>query len=147
MMASLSPTAWRLPHWLMAIGSMAALGLYAGFVRPREIAVWLAGRPEVSQAFAEPHFGRADAMILVFSTMFLAPFALFVAIVLLVFAVAMLGGFVLPVVRWFSLPDWMATAFVLVGAGLAAWAQSEQWMPPSIWFLGLLARAWKIILA
>src|SRR2546426_8875286 len=40
---------------------------------------------------------------------FLAPFALFVALVLLIFTVAMLGGFVLPVVRWFSLPDWMAT--------------------------------------
>jgi len=116
-------------------------------VQPREIAMWFATRPEVSQAFADPHFGRADALILVFSTLFLAPFALFVALVLLIFAVAMLGGFVLPVVRWFSLPDWFATAFVLIAGGIAAWAQSEQWLPRSLWFLGLLARAWKIILA
>ena len=109
--------------------------------------VWFATRPEVSQAFSEPHFGRADALILVFSTLFLAPFALFIALVLLVFAIAMVGGFVLPVVRWLSLPDWIATAVVIVGGGMAAWVQSAHWLPRSVWFLGLLARAWKVILA
>jgi hypothetical protein len=121
--------------------------IYSGLVQPREIALWFASRPEVSQAFADPHFGRADALILVFSTLFLAPFALFVALVLMIFAVAMLGGFVLPLVRWFSLPDWMATGLVLLTVGVVAWAQSELWLPRSLWFLGLLARAWKIILA
>jgi len=121
--------------------------MYAGLMKPREIAVWFATRPEVSQAFAEPHFGRADALILVFSTLFLAPFALFIALVLLVFAIAMVGGFVLPVVRWLSLPDWIATAVVIVGGGMAAWVQSAHWLPRSVWFLGLLARAWKVILA
>jgi hypothetical protein len=143
----LMPTAWRLPHWLAAIGGTLALAIYGGLLRPREIALYFASRPEVSSAFADPHFGRADALILVFSTLFLAPFAAFVAIVLLIFAIAMLGGFVLPVVRWFSLPDWMATALVVVVVALAAWSQSDLWVPRSLWFLGLLARAWKIILA
>ena len=146
-MVWLTPTAWRMPHWLIAIGSSLVLAMYAGLVRPREIALYFAARPEVSQAFADPQFGRGDALILVFSTLFLAPFALFVALVLVIFAVAMLGGFVLPVVRWFSLPDWMATGFVIFLAGIAAWMQSELWLPRSLWFLGLLARAWKIILA
>jgi len=146
-MVLLTPTAWRLPHWLVAIGSMLALATYAGLVKPREIATYFASRPEVSQAFADPQFGRADALILVFSTLFLAPFALFVALVLLIFTVAMLGGFVLPVVRWFSLPDWMATASVVIVAVLTAWSQSEYWLPRSLWFLGLMARAWKVILA
>src|SRR5438876_1151413 len=142
-----NPMAWRLPHWLIALGSVVAISLYAGLVQPREIALWFAARPEVAQAFADPNFGRADALILVFSTLFLAPFAVFVAVVLLIFAVAALGGFVLPVVRWFSLPDWMATTSVLAVVGLGAWAQSEHWLPRSLWFLGILARAWKIILA
>ena len=142
-----TPTAWRMPHWLIAIGSTLAVAMYVGLVRPREIAIYFAGRPEVAQAFADPQFGRADALILVFSTLFLAPFALFVALVLIIFSVAMLGGFVLPVVRWFSLPDWTATAFVVVVGSLTAWMQSEQWLPRSLWFLGLLARAWKVILA
>jgi hypothetical protein len=146
-MVLLTPTAWRLPHWLVAVGSTLALAIYAGLVRPRDIAHYFAARPEVSQAFTDPNFGRADALILLFSTLFLAPFAVFVAVVLIIFAVATLGGFVLPVVRWFSLPDWIATMSVLALVGLAAWAQSEYWLPRSLWFLGLLARAWKIILA
>jgi hypothetical protein len=67
--------------------------------------------------------------------------------VLLIFAIAMLGGFVLPVVRWFSLPDWTATAVVIASGGATAWVQSAHWLPRSLWFLGLLARAWKVILA
>ena len=142
-----TPTAWRLPHWFIALGSALVFGMYFGLVRPREIAMYFAGRPEVAQAFADPQFGRADALILLFSTLFLAPFAMFVGSVLLVFAIAMLGGFVLPVVRWFSLPDWMATAIVLVIGGVTAWANSDQWLPRSLWFLGLLARAWRIMVA
>jgi len=146
-MVWLTPSTWRMPHWLIAMGSTLVLAMYAGLVRPRDIALYFAARPEVSQAFADPQFGRGDALILVFSTLFLAPFALFVALVLLIFSVAMLGGFVLPVVRWFSLPDWMATGFVVVVVSIAAWTQNEVWLPRSLWFLGLLARAWKIILA
>jgi hypothetical protein len=146
-MVWLTPSTWRMPHWLIAIGSTLVLAMYAGLVRPRDIALYFAARPEVSQAFADPQFGRGDALILVFSTLFLAPFALFVALVLLIFSVAMLGGFVLPVVRWFSLPDWIATGFVVVVVGIAAWMQNELWLPRSLWFLGLLARAWKVILA
>src|SRR5207248_2749052 len=111
------PTTWRLPHWLIAIGSALVFAMYLGLLRPRDVALYFAGRPEVSQAFADPNFGRADALILLFSTLFLAPFAMFVASVLLVFMIAMLGGFVLPVVRWFSLPDWTSTAFVLLAGG------------------------------
>ena len=143
----LTPTAWRLPHWLLAIGAVSFLGIYSGVVQPYEILAWFANRPEVSHAFNDPHFGRADALILVFSTLFLGPFALFAALVLLIFAVAVLGGLVLPVVRWFSLPDWTATALVLAISGVTAWAQSELWLPRSLWFIGVLARAWKIVLA
>lgn len=146
-MVWLAPSTWRMPHWLIAMGSTLVLAMYAGLVRPRDIALYFAARPEVSQAFADPQFGRGDALILVFSTLFLAPFALFVALVLLIFSVAMLGGFVLPVVRWFSLPDWTATGFVVVVVSIAAWTQNDLWLPRSLWFLGLLARAWKVILA
>jgi hypothetical protein len=147
MRVGFTPTTWRLPHWLLAVGSAMFLGIYSGVVQPYQIFLWFANRPEVSQAFSDPQFGRADALILVFSTLFLGPFALFVGFVLLLFVVAMLGGIVLPVVRWFSLPDWMATALVMLTIGGVAWTQSEIWMPRSLWFLGLLARAWKIVLA
>lgn len=147
MKAIFAPTTWRLPHWLIAICSTLFFAIYAGLVQPHQIFMWFATRPEVSQAFSEPHFGRADALILIFSTLFLGPFALFVALVMLIFAVAMLGGFVLPVVRWFSFPDWMATVVVLATIGVVAWLQSALWMPRTLWFIGMLARAWKIVLA
>jgi hypothetical protein len=147
MRAIFAPTEWRLPHWLIAIGSALFFAIYVGVVEPYQIFSWFASRPEVAQAFSEPHFGRADALILVFSTMFLGPFALFVAAVLLIFAVAMLGGFVLPLVRWFSFPDWTANVLVLTIIAVVAWMQSGLWMPRTLWFFGMLARAWKIILA
>jgi hypothetical protein len=143
----LHPTTWRLPHWVVAGGTVAYLLFYTGALQPTQIMLWFANRPEVAQAFSDPQFGRADALILVFSTLFLAPFALFVALVLAIFAVAVLGGFALPVVRWFSLPDWVATTLVLAAVVTLAWMQSNVWLPRSLWFLGLLARAWKIVLA
>lgn len=143
----LHPTTWRLPHWLMAAAVTGYVLFYAGLVSPTEVLLWFANRPEVSEAFSDPQFGRADALILVFSTLFLAPFALFVGLVLAIFTVAALGGFVLPMMRWFSLPDWMATAIVIGAISTVAWMQSNLWLPRSLWFLGLLARAWKIILA
>jgi hypothetical protein len=99
------------------------------------------------QAFSEPHFGRADALMLIFATLFLGPFALFIAAVMLVFVMAILGGAVLPAVRWMHLPDWFATGVVAAAVTAAAWIHSHFWLPPSLWFLSLLARAWRIVLA
>lgn len=143
----LHPMAWRLPHWLIALGGAAWLSIVAGLLQPRELVMWFANRPEVAQAFGDPHFGRADALILVFSTLFLGPFALFIACVVSIFMMAVLGGFALPLVRWLSLPDWLATALVGGGIIALAWTQSDLWLPRSLWFLGLLARAWGIVLA
>jgi len=38
-MVLLTPTAWRLPHWLVALGSTLALAIYAGLVQPRRCPV------------------------------------------------------------------------------------------------------------
>lgn len=142
-----TPTAWRLPHWLLAITVVTVFAIQAGVFSPREIALWLAGRPEVMRAFADPNFGRADALMLIFATLFLGPFALFIGAVLIVFVMAILGGAVLPAVRWMQLPDWFATGVVAAMMAVAAWLQSEIWLPRSLWFLSLLARAWRIVLA
>jgi hypothetical protein len=46
-----------------------------------------------------------------------------------------------------QLPDWFATGVVAAMMAVAAWLQSEIWLPRSLWFLSLLARAWRIVLA
>jgi hypothetical protein len=99
------------------------------------------------RAFGDPNFGRADALMLIFATLFLGPFALFIGVVVIVFVMAVLGGAVLPVVRWMKLPDWFATSIVAVAMAGAAWLQSDLWVPHSLWFVSLLARAWRIVLA
>lgn len=142
-----TPTEWRLPHWLFASAVVLWFAIQTGFLQPREIAAWFAGRPEVLRAFNDPHFGRADALMLIFGTLFLGPFAVFIGIVLVVFVMAILGGAVLPVTRWMQLPDSVATGVVAVAIVAAAWLQSDLWVPRSLWFLSLLARAWKVVLA
>jgi hypothetical protein len=142
-----TPTAWRLPQWLFASAVMLWFAIQTGFLQPREIALYFAGRPEVLKAFSDPNFGRADALMLIFGTLFLGPFAVFIGIVLVVFVMAILGGAVLPVTRWMQLPDSVATGLVAGVMAGAAWMQSDLWVPRSLWFLSLLARAWRVVVA
>jgi hypothetical protein len=136
----------RAHHWFILVGALVYGTIYAGMLDLRGIAVWFANRPEVAKAFADPNFGRADAIILVFSTLFLGPLAMLLGLLMLIFVLAVFGGFLLPVVRWFRLPDWVATMMVLCGVITAAWINSDAWLPRSIWFVGLLARACKIVI-
>jgi hypothetical protein len=144
---ALSLTSLRLPQWVILFGAMLYATIYLGVLDLRGMGSWLASRPEVSRAFSDPNFGRADALILVFSTLFLGPLALFLAMLGLIFLLAVFGGFLLPIVRWLRMPDWIATTSVLGGLVLAAWAYSELWLPRSLWFLGLLARACRIVIS
>jgi len=136
----------RAHHWLILIGALVYGTIYAGMLDVRGIVAWFADRPEVAKAFSEPHFGRADAIILVFSTLFLGPLVLLLGLLTLIFVLAVFGGFLLPIVRWFRMPDWFATALVLGGVITAAWMNSEVWLPRSIWFVGMLARACRIVI-
>lgn len=137
----------RAHHWLILIGALVYGTIYAGMLDVRGIAAWFANRPEVANAFTEPNFGRADALILVFSTLFLGPLALLLGLMMLIFVLAVFGGFLLPIVRWFRLPDWLATLMVLVGVVTALWVHSDAWLPRSLWFVGLFARACRIVVS
>ena len=135
----------RTHHWLILIGALVYGTIYAGMLDVRSIAAWFASRPEVAKAFADPDFGRADALILLFSALFLGPLAVLLGGLMLIFVLAVFGGFLLPVMRWFRLPDWLATAMVLGGVVTALWMHSDAWLPRSLWFVGLLARACRIM--
>ena len=82
----------RRHHWMILLGAIAYAVIYLGLFDLRGAASYLANRPEVSQAFTEPHFGRADAIILVFSTLFLGPLALAIGLLALVFVLAVCGA-------------------------------------------------------
>jgi hypothetical protein len=142
---ALSQSGLRMHQWLILLGGLLYAVVYLGVVEPRGIAAWFANQPEVSRAFSDPNFGRADALILLFSTLFLGPLAMLLGLLALVFVLAIFGGFLLPIVRWFRLPDWVATVSVLGGVIAVLWSQTDLWLPKSLWFLGLLARACRIV--
>jgi hypothetical protein len=144
---AISLSGLRVHQWLILFGALLYATIYLGVLDLRGMAAWFANRPEVSRAFSDPNFGRADALILVFSTLFLGPLALLFGLLLLVFVLAVFGGFLLPIVRWFRMPDWIASAIALVGVIVAAWLQSDLWLPRSLWFLGMLARACRIVVS
>jgi hypothetical protein len=144
---AISLTNLRVHQWVVLAGAVLYATIYLGVLDLRGIAASLASRPEVARAFNDPDFGRADALILVFSTLFLGPLALFLALLALIFVLAVFGGFLLPVVRWCRMPDWIATASVLTGVAAVAWMQSDLWLPRSLWFMGLLARACRIVIS
>jgi hypothetical protein len=137
----------RMHQWLILVGALLYATIYLGLLDLRGLAAWFASRPEVSQAFSDPDFGRADALILLFSTLFLGPLALLLGLLALVFVLAIFGGFMLPIVRWFRMPDWLASAMVLALIAAAVWTQIDLWLPRSLWFLGLLARACRIVVS
>jgi hypothetical protein len=144
---AVSQSGLRVHQWLILFGAVLYGTIYLGVLEPRSIAAWFANQPSVSLAFSEPNFGRADALILLFSTLFLGPLAMLFGVLALVFVLAVFGGFLLPIVRWFRLPDWIATATVLGGVVTLAWLETELWLPRSLWFLGLLARACRIVVS
>jgi hypothetical protein len=144
---ALSQSGLRMHQWLILLGGLLYAVIYLGVVQPRGIAAWFANQPEVALAFSDPNFGRADALILLFSTLFLGPLAMLLGLLGLVFVLAIFGGFLLPIVRWFRLPDWIATVSVLGGVVTVLWLQTELWLPKSLWFLGLLARACRIVVS
>jgi len=141
------PLVFRPYQWFVLIGALVYGVIYAGMLDVRGMARWFANQPEVAKAFSDPNFARADAFILIFSTLFLGPLALLLGLMLLIFVLAVFGGFLLPVVRWARLPDWFATAIVLVGVVAAVWLNSELWLPRSLWLLGMLARACRIVIS
>jgi hypothetical protein len=137
----------RTHHWLILIGALVYGTIYAGLLDVRGIAIWFANRPEVASAFSDPNFGRADALILVFSTLFLGPLAMLLGLLALIFVLAVFGGFMLPIVRWFRLPDWVATVLVFAGVVTMLWLHSDAWLPRSLRLMGLLARACRIVIS
>jgi hypothetical protein len=60
---------------------------------------------------------------------------------------AVLGGFLIPIVRWCSLPEWVANVLTLGVVTMVGYTARDAWIPHTFWFFGLLARACRIVLA
>jgi hypothetical protein len=137
---------WCTRHWLLSAATLMLLVLASGVLpSPRDIVPQLANQPEVRTAFADPAFGSQDAMIFLFSFLFLGPFAGFIALLLAAVVLAALGGVFVPIGQKVGLPEWVSTAAFLVALGTYIYVKTDVWVPPSMWFLGLVAKSWLIV--
>ena len=145
MREAISHSGLRMHHWMILLGAL-----------PTGSSTWassshvasppgFANRPEVARAFSDPNFGRGDALILLFSTLFLGPLALLLGLMALVFLLAVFGGFLPPDRALVPAPRLGRDRLGDGRSGHGAVAAERAWLPRSIWFLGLLARACRIV--
>ncbi len=133
------------PHPLFLVAGLVAVIVYFGFVPILGSIHWLSNQPSVSTAFRDPRFGYQDALIFLFSLVFLTPLAGLISIVALLFLLAVLGGMFLPVARTLTLPDWASTALAFGIFTTALWVSSPLWAPAVLRALGLIARAYVVV--
>jgi len=114
------------------------------FVPVEHWLVSLAGHPEIRNQFNDPDYGRVDALTLLLSVFVLSPFAALLIIAAFTFALIIAALLIEPVLRTFSLPDWVAVPVVLAGSACGVWAASGFWLPQSLHLLGLVVKAWTV---
>lgn len=137
---------WCGRHWVLTAAAMIMIALFTGIIpSPRDVIPELASRPEVHTAFQDPAFGSQDAMLFLFSFLFLGPFAGFVGFLLAIVVLAALGGIFVPLGRQIGLPEWLSTTAVLMSIATYVYVKTDVWLPPSLWFLGLVAKSWLIV--
>ncbi len=134
----------RTNGWLLMAGACSVIS-YLGMLPIAKTVQWLSSQPIVSTAFHDPRFAYQDALIFLFSLLFLTPLAGFIAVLGLLFLLAVLGGLFLPMARRLTLPEWFATALAVTVFGAALYVSSPVWLPSFLWLLGLVAKAYVIV--
>ena len=139
---------WCGRHWCMTAAASLVFAMIVGLIpSPHEVLPELARRPDVRTAFQDPAFGKQDAMIFLFSFLFLGPFAGFVGFFLALFILGALGGIFLPLGRGIGLPEWFSTSLYVMLLFTFVYVERDVWMQPSLWFLGLVARSWIMVMS
>jgi len=123
------------------------------------LVVWLSGTPLVDRMVdrlaAQPQLGqtlvradldtRTDALTILFFCTFAAPLAVVVAMGTGAFLLAVLVEAARPATRALAVPDGATRATIALAVGSAAWLARDAWLPRSLWVLGLLARAYRVV--
>ena len=138
---------WCTRHWFLSLAGGLILAFWTGLIpSPGELLPRLADQPDVATAFRDPAFGKQDAMLFLFSFLFLGPFAGFVSFFVALIVLGILGAIFLPLGTKIGLPEWFSTGAYLSLLGVFIYAGRDAWMPTSLWFLGLVARSWMVVM-
>ena len=124
----------------LAILIVSAVSWYVGAAQLEPQLASLASQPHVRGAFQDPDTGKSDALMALISFSLLAPMATFVAIMLVVFVVK----FVETLLVSLHAPGWPSTPLVGIALVATLYTTSPTWIPPSLYTLGIVARAYFV---
>jgi hypothetical protein len=135
----------RLTMWGLMLMATLWLAWYSGLFTMLQLHLAaLASQPGVAGAFADPGYGRVDALVMLLSFFLLAPIAAFIVLIALVFLLIVFVLLFEPVLRLLRLPEWVAVPMVVIGSAAGAWSMNGLWLPQSMHVIGLVARAWLV---
>ncbi len=131
--------------WALLLVAALAAAWYAGlFAAVRQALQALASQPDVVDAFTDPEHGRLDALLLIISFLLLAPFALLIGLLAVVFAVIVVSLLLEPLLQTARVPGWTSLPLVLLATAWTAWALRDGWAPQAVHLAALIARAWVV---
>lgn len=143
------PASWGLTHWLLLVAGLLLLASYVRLVSWGQVEAAihdLAEQPSVQEAYQDPATGRAAALFVVFSFLLLTPFSVLGALFVLVFAVWIFSAILGSIGRHVGIPEWAVKSVVVVGLAGMAYAKSPLWLPWGLRALGLVARAYLVLI-
>lgn len=100
---------------------------------------WLAGQPAVQTAF-DDEGGGAEALIVLISFVIATPVVLILVALVLTFAIKVVGGFFYQL----RLPEFISLPVVMAALVVGTYVIRDAWLPDSLYFLGLVARAYLV---
>jgi hypothetical protein len=146
-------TLWGWRAWVLLVLAAAVVASYFGVLpvvedRLQQMAgsktiERLAGQEAVAETFKDPSGGRMDAYVVMFLFVFLSPLALVMAVIFTIFVLSALATHLAPLVGG----ERIALIIVTLGAGIFVYVKQDLWLPHAAYFLGLLARAYIVIVA
>ena len=152
-LASVLFASWGWRNWVLLVLAAVAVAGYFGVLPTVERALdlptapaaieRLASQPGVTDSFSEPFHGRMDAWMVIFLFIFLSPLALFMAVTIGILFLSVLAGTLAPVLGG----ERIAMLLVELGSGIAIFLTHGSWLPPVMYFLGLIARAYVVVAA
>jgi hypothetical protein len=131
------------PQWFLVGVSALFVLTYFGLLswgKVQEALEAVAAKPTGAKVFAAK-VDRADAIFMVFMFFFLTPLALVAFLGLIGFLGAMLAGFLEALWKTPGMPDWLFTGFVYLLLLVLAYFTRALWLPDTLGFFSLIARA------
>ena len=138
---------WGWTHWVLLVVGPLFVGAYLGLLSwgpVGEVIKRLSSHPGQPPVVGDPGLVRAEALLGLVSLILLTPLVGMVALFLLLFGMVLVTMAVGPLGRVLGLPDWTVTPIAGAVLSMALYANSEIWLPWSLWALDRLVSVYLI---